>query len=155
MHRRFVAKALIRLVIQFPRSSMSCNKHPSSLPTPSPLSLPYPPSTRQVAAILRDNKIADFVDPDLKKLGFETAEVAQMLQVALLCMKHEAAERPSMDDVAKMLSGRDLAGKWAQWQEEAAKMSGEEVLAVVNTPSIWENTTTGISLDAFNLTGPR
>lgn len=78
-----------------------------------------------------------------------------MLQVALLCMQHEPSDRPTMDDVAKMLSGHDLAGKWAKWQEEAAKMSGEEVLAVVNTPAIWENTTTGISLDAFNLTGPR
>ena len=147
--QRFVAKESIELEFQF-----SFPWHVLTLFLPRPLTPSLLPRS-QTAAILRDNKLASFVDPDLKKLGFEAAEVAQMLQVALLCMKPEAAERPSMDDVAKMLSGRDLAGKWAQWQEEAAKMSGEEVMAVVNTPSIWENTTTGISLDAFNLTGPR
>ncbi|CAI7870770.1 unnamed protein product [Closterium sp. NIES-53] len=108
-----------------------------------------------VANMLRDGKIPEFVDNDLTRLGYDEADVAKMLQVALLCMKHDAVDRPTMDEVAKMLSGKALADKWEKWQEEAAKMSGEDVLAVVNTPAIWENTTTGISLDAFNLSGPR
>nr|BAF79963.1 receptor-like kinase [Closterium ehrenbergii] len=108
-----------------------------------------------VANMLRDGKLAEFIDKDLVKLGYDEVEAAKMLQVALLCMKPEAADRPMMDDVAKMLSGRALADKWEKWQEEAAKMSGEDVMAVVNTPAIWENTTTGISLEAFNLSGPR
>ncbi|CAI5493341.1 unnamed protein product [Closterium sp. Naga37s-1] len=108
-----------------------------------------------VANMLRDGKIPEFVDNDLTRLGYDEADVAKMLQVALLCMKHDAVDRPTMDEVAKMLSGKALADKWEKWQEEAAKMSGEDVMAVVNTPAIWENTTTGISLDAFNLSGPR
>eukprot|EP00475_Leptophrys_vorax_P022846 TRINITY_DN3108_c0_g1_i1.p1 TRINITY_DN3108_c0_g1~~TRINITY_DN3108_c0_g1_i1.p1 ORF type:complete len:633 (-),score=70.43 TRINITY_DN3108_c0_g1_i1:459-2357(-) len=108
-----------------------------------------------VANMLRDGKVPEFVDTDLTRMGFEEGEVAKMLQVALLCMQHEPDDRPTMDEVAKMLSGKQLADKWAKWQEEAAKMSGEDVMAVVNTPAIWENTTTGISLEAFNLSGPR
>ncbi|GJP56102.1 hypothetical protein CLOM_g15158 [Closterium sp. NIES-68] len=105
--------------------------------------------------MLRDGKIHEFVDNDLTKPGYDEADVAKVLQVALLCMKHDAVDRPTMDEVAKMLSGKALADKWENWQEEAAKMSGEDVMAVVNTPAIWENSTTGISLDAFNLSGPR
>ncbi|CAI5993391.1 unnamed protein product [Closterium sp. NIES-65] len=95
-----------------------------------------------VANMLRDGKIPEFVDNDLTRLGYDEADVAKMLQVALLCMKHDAVDRPTMDEVAKMLSGKALADKWEKWQEEAAKMSGEDVMAVVNTPAIWENTTT-------------
>lgn len=108
-----------------------------------------------VADILREKKVRKILDPEMEISEKEEVEVEKMIQVALLCMQNDPSDRPGMDDVAKMLSGKGLAEKWAQWQVEAGNMRAEDLMTVVNTPAIWDNTTTGISLDAFQLSGPR
>ncbi|GJP56100.1 hypothetical protein CLOM_g15156 [Closterium sp. NIES-68] len=110
-----------------------------------------------VSRLLVEGKADVLVDSEVKKGdgGLDMAQVEQVLHVALLCLKNDPAERPTMEDVAKMVSGSELTEKWQQWQAEAGAMRAEDLMAVVKNPSLWENTTTGISLDAFNVSGPR
>eukprot|EP00475_Leptophrys_vorax_P001641 TRINITY_DN10901_c0_g1_i2.p1 TRINITY_DN10901_c0_g1~~TRINITY_DN10901_c0_g1_i2.p1 ORF type:complete len:631 (-),score=52.25 TRINITY_DN10901_c0_g1_i2:135-2027(-) len=112
-----------------------------------------------VASLVLDKRLEELVDTDLQPGkeagGFDVTDVEKMVQVALLCLKNDPNERPIMEEVAKMLSGSELTEKWQQWQAEAGAMRAEDLMAVVKQPSLWENTTTGISLDAFNVSGPR
>eukprot|EP00270_Netrium_digitus_P017516 TRINITY_DN643_c0_g2_i2.p1 TRINITY_DN643_c0_g2~~TRINITY_DN643_c0_g2_i2.p1 ORF type:complete len:199 (+),score=45.35 TRINITY_DN643_c0_g2_i2:127-723(+) len=79
--------------------------------------------------------------------------------VALMCMAQDPANRPTMTEVTKMLSVRELAEKWGQWQAEASVSKDEEDLIGIakQKPSadIWKNNTTAISLSDFELTSPR
>lgn len=112
-----------------------------------------------VSRLVLDKRVEELVDGELqpgKEAGkFDVADVAKVVQVALLCLKNDPRDRPGMEDVAKMLSGSELTEKWQQWQAEAGAMRAEDLMAVVNQPALWESTTTGISLDAFNVSGPR
>ncbi|CAI7870775.1 unnamed protein product [Closterium sp. NIES-53] len=110
-----------------------------------------------VSRLLVEGKADVLVDAEVKKAegAVDMGQVEKILQVALLCLKNDPAERPTMEDVAKMVAGSELTEKWQQWQAEAGAMRAEDLMAVVKNPSLWENTTTGISLEAFNVTGPR
>lgn len=59
------------------------------------------------------------------------------------------------EQVSGMLSeGQGLAGNWADWQEEAAKLTGEEIMKDISNPVIWDGTSTGVQLDPSTLQGP-
>lgn len=55
------------------------------------------------------------VDPDMTE--YDVQEVEQMIQVALLCTQGSPEDRPSMDEVVRMLSGEGLAERWEEWQQ--------------------------------------
>lgn len=159
--------------------------------------------------------MAELVDKELELDDAQNrGEVVKMLQVALLCMQNEAHDRPTMEEVAKMLSGKGLAEKWQKWQvslpplhlpslrpcchlcssswslwqaqrrplgslliasgvlklqglkvfllpactasqAEAGNIKAEDLLQIVNTPGIWNNLSTGVSLEGFGVQGPR
>ena len=56
------------------------------------------------------------VDPDLKS-NYETHEVEQLIQVALLCTQSSPMDRPKMSEVVRMLEGDGLAERWEEWQQ--------------------------------------
>ncbi|CAI5936966.1 unnamed protein product [Closterium sp. NIES-65] len=75
-------------------------------------------SLLQVSQLLVEGKADVLVDPEVKKAegAVDMGQVEKMLQVALLCLKNDPAERPTMEDVAKMVAGSELTEKWQQWQ---------------------------------------
>eukprot|EP00270_Netrium_digitus_P017515 TRINITY_DN643_c0_g2_i1.p1 TRINITY_DN643_c0_g2~~TRINITY_DN643_c0_g2_i1.p1 ORF type:complete len:618 (+),score=200.50 TRINITY_DN643_c0_g2_i1:127-1980(+) len=112
-----------------------------------------------VQTLIKDGKVSYLVDRELKPEEYNVKEVEKMLQVALMCMAQDPANRPTMTEVTKMLSVRELAEKWGQWQAEASVSKDEEDLIGIakQKPSadIWKNNTTAISLSDFELTSPR
>ncbi|KAJ0470086.1 putative non-specific serine/threonine protein kinase [Helianthus annuus] len=56
------------------------------------------------------------VDPDLET-NYIDSEVAQLIQVALLCTQGSPMDRPKMSDVVRMLEGDGLAERWDEWQK--------------------------------------
>lgn len=66
----------------------------------------------QVKKIQQEKKIELLVDRGLGT-NFDSIEVGEMLQVALLCTQYLPAHRPRMSEVVRMLEGDGLAEKWA------------------------------------------
>ncbi|CAI5484779.1 unnamed protein product, partial [Closterium sp. Yama58-4] len=101
--------ALLCLLLLPPIYSLPlCALHPLSLGA----------SCLQVSRLLVEGKADVLVDPEVKKPegAVDMGQVEKMLQVALLCLKNDPAERPTMEDVAKMVAGSELTEKWQQWQ---------------------------------------
>ncbi|KAL3535238.1 hypothetical protein ACH5RR_003699 [Cinchona calisaya] len=64
-----------------------------------------------VKKIHQEKKIEFLVDSVLGS-NYDRIEVAEMLQVALLCTQYLPVHRPKMPDVVRMLEGEGLAEKW-------------------------------------------
>ncbi|CAI5525910.1 unnamed protein product, partial [Closterium sp. Naga37s-1] len=75
-------------------------------------------SPQHVSRLLVEGKADVLVDAEVKKAegAVDMGQVEKILQVALLCLKNDPAERPTMEDVAKMVAGSELTEKWQQWQ---------------------------------------
>lgn len=56
------------------------------------------------------------VDHDLGP-HYDRIEVAEMVQVALLCTQFQPSHRPKMSEVVRMLEGEGLAERWEEWQQ--------------------------------------
>ncbi|KAG8367642.1 hypothetical protein BUALT_Bualt16G0094200 [Buddleja alternifolia] len=65
-----------------------------------------------VKKIQHEKKIELVVDRELG-INYDSIEVGEMLQVALLCTQYLPAHRPKMSEVVRMLEGDGLAEKWA------------------------------------------
>lgn len=59
----------------------------------------------------QEKRVELLVDPDLGPT-YDRIEVAEMVQVALLCTQYLPAHRPKMSEVVRMLEGDGLADKW-------------------------------------------
>ncbi|XP_071708402.1 probable LRR receptor-like serine/threonine-protein kinase At5g63710 [Rutidosis leptorrhynchoides] len=68
-----------------------------------------------IKKLLREMRIADIVDPNLTV--YDSKEVENMLQVALLCTQGSPDERPKMGEVIHMLRGQDIAERWEEWEK--------------------------------------
>ncbi|MQL88454.1 hypothetical protein Taro_021010 [Colocasia esculenta] len=60
----------------------------------------------------QEKKLDLLVDPDLRG-SYDRIEVAEMVQIALLCTQYLPASRPRMSEVLRMLEGDGLAERWA------------------------------------------
>lgn len=69
----------------------------------------------QVKKLLRENRLDDIVDGNLKT--YDRKEVETIIQVALLCAQNSPEDRPTMAEVVKMLQGEGLAERWAEWEQ--------------------------------------
>ncbi|XP_037463926.1 putative cysteine-rich receptor-like protein kinase 20 [Triticum dicoccoides] len=58
---------------------------------------------RDAWRLWKDRRLHELVDPSLGN-GYEVAEITQCAQVALLCAQEDPADRPTMTDIAAMLS---------------------------------------------------
>lgn len=68
-----------------------------------------------VKKLQHEKRLDMIVDPDMTE--YDVQEVEQMIQVALLCTQGSPEDRPSMDEVVRMLSGEGLAERWEEWQQ--------------------------------------
>lgn len=69
-------------------------------------------NTFQVKKIQEEKKFELLVDKELG-MKYDSIEVGEMLQVALLCTQYLPGHRPKMSDIVRMLEGDGLAEKWA------------------------------------------
>lgn len=70
-----------------------------------------------------------------KELGnnYDSIEVGEMLQVALLCTQYLPSHRPRMSDVVRMLEGDGLAEKWAashNYVHASANLFGHNIKSI-------------------------
>ncbi|GKV11133.1 hypothetical protein SLEP1_g22415 [Rubroshorea leprosula] len=70
-----------------------------------------------VKGLLKDKKLETLVDSDLQDAHMQD-EVAELIQLALLCTRADPANRPKMSEVVRMLEGNGLAERWEEWQQE-------------------------------------
>nr|APU94860.1 leucine-rich repeat receptor-like protein kinase [Pohlia nutans] len=91
------------------------------------------------------------VDADLKSM-YNSLELEEMVQVALLCTQVLPSGRPKMLDVVRMLEGDGLAERWEQWREVESRRSREALLprryCELVEDSSWD-------IEAIQLSGPR
>ncbi|CAL9087362.1 unnamed protein product [Musa acuminata var. zebrina] len=64
-----------------------------------------------VRKVYQERKLDLLVDRDLGS-SYDRIEVAEMVQVALLCTQYLPSHRPKMSEVVRMLEGDGLADKW-------------------------------------------
>ncbi|KAJ4839788.1 hypothetical protein Tsubulata_033809 [Turnera subulata] len=69
-----------------------------------------------IKKLLRENRLDDIVDRNLKT-NYDRKEVETIIQVALLCTQSSPEDRPAMAEVVKMLQGKGLAERWAEWEQ--------------------------------------
>ncbi|RWW54561.1 hypothetical protein BHE74_00038844 [Ensete ventricosum] len=67
--------------------------------------------TSDVRKVYQERKLDLLVDRDLGS-SYDRIEVAEMVQVALLCAQYLPSHRPKMSEVVRMLEGDGLADKW-------------------------------------------
>lgn len=82
--------------------------------------------------------------------NYVDAEVESLIQVALLCTRGTARERPKMSEVVRMLEGDGLAERWEEWQK--VELVKEDKPFTVNNGWIVDSTD---NLHPVELSGPR
>lgn len=85
--------------------------------------------------------------------SFDMVELAEMVQVALLCTQFNPSHRPKMSDVLRMLEGDGLAEKWEASQKvETPRNRAFENRAQRYSDFIEESS---LVIEAMELSGPR
>ncbi|KAG8640129.1 protein NSP-INTERACTING KINASE 3 isoform X2 [Manihot esculenta] len=105
-----------------------------------------------VKKLHQEGKLNVLVDKDLKG-NFDRIELAEMVQVALLCTQFNPSHRPKMSEVLKMLEGDGLAEKW----EASQKVETPRFRSFENHPQKYSDFIEESSLvvEAMELSGPR
>ncbi|PKA55166.1 Protein NSP-interacting kinase 3 [Apostasia shenzhenica] len=99
-----------------------------------------------------ENKLSLMVDKDLKS-SYDSIELEEMVQVALLCTQYHPAHRPKMSEVVRMLEGDGLAERWEASQKldtpkpRSAEQPPPQYLDFVDDSSL--------AVEAIELSGPR
>lgn len=105
-----------------------------------------------VKGLLQARKLEMIVDPSLEK-NYTEAEVESLIQIALLCSHGDAAERPKMSEVVRMLEGDGPAERWEEWQKiEVVKRESQTSDNSGKREWIFDSTH---NLVAVELSGPR
>lgn len=104
-----------------------------------------------VKKLQAEKRLDLLVDAELKS-EYNSLELEEMVQVALLCTQVLPTERPKMLDVVRMLEGDGLAERWEQWREVESRRSREALLprryCELVEDSSWD-------IEAIQLSGPR
>lgn len=88
----------------------------------------------QIKKLLRENRLDDIVDGNLKT--YDRKEVETIVQVALLCTNSSPEGRPKMEEVVKMLRGIGLAERWAKWEQLEDAMN-QDLAVLMSQQYIW------------------
>ena len=93
------------------------------------------------------------VDKDLRN-SFDMVELAEMVQVALLCTQFNPSHRPKISDVLRMLEGDGLAEKWEASQKVETPRNHR---AFENCPQRYSDfiEESSLVIEAMELSGPR
>ena len=90
--------------------------------------------------------------------NYDSAELEEIVQIALLCIMYRPCHRPKMSEIVKMLEGGDggVAEKWESVkniEDPNPDWSPEFVSIGINYDD--ENQRNSIELQAIELSGPR
>ncbi|XP_062230254.1 protein NSP-INTERACTING KINASE 3-like [Phragmites australis] len=104
--------------------------------------------------LLEQNQLTSFVDKKLTN-NYDSAELEEMVQIALLCTMYNPDHRPRMSEVVRMLEGGDgVAEKWEALKdvEEPNPDSPGYLFPPIDYD---EDRSSSIELQAVELSGPR
>ncbi|OEL26548.1 Protein NSP-INTERACTING KINASE 3 [Dichanthelium oligosanthes] len=103
--------------------------------------------------LLEQNQLSSFADKKLRN-NYDSAELEEMVQIALLCTRYNPKHRPRMFEVVTMLEGGDgVAEKWEAMKNVEDPDPDEFVYRAIN--SYYEDQSNSIELEAIELSGPR
>lgn len=94
------------------------------------------------------------VDKDMKN-EYDTIELEEMVQVALLCTQYHPSHRPKMSEVVRMLEGDGLAEKWeaSQTAEPTRYSRANEFSSSERYSDLTDDSS--LLVQAMELSGPR
>eukprot|EP01018_Ginkgo_biloba_P009511 Gb_17558 [translate_table: standard] len=105
-----------------------------------------------VKKLHQEKKLNIMVDKDLK-VNFDSVELEEMVQVALLCTQFHPGYRPKMSEVVRMLEGDGLAERWEASQKvETPRYRGAEFIPRRYSELIEDSS---LVVQAIELSGPR
>ncbi|XP_074274448.1 protein NSP-INTERACTING KINASE 3-like [Silene latifolia] len=99
-----------------------------------------------VKKLHQEGKLNQLVDKDLKS-NYDRVELAEMVQVALLCTQFNPSQRPKMSEVLRMLEGDGLAEKWESETPRSRSGEGQRYSDYIEESSL--------VVEAMELSGPR
>ncbi|KAK4720434.1 hypothetical protein R3W88_010667 [Solanum pinnatisectum] len=107
-----------------------------------------------VSKIQQEKKLDMLVDKDMKN-EYDTIELEEMVQVALLCTQYHPSHRPKMSEVVRMLEGDGLAEKWeASQRAEPTRCSrANEFSSSERYSDLTDDSS--LLVQAMELSGPR
>ena len=107
----------------------------------------------QAKELLEQNHLRLFVDQKLRS-NYDSAELEEMVQIALLCTMYRPCNHPKMSEIVKMLEGGDeVAEKWKAMkniEEPNPDWSSEFVCIGLN---YYKDQCNSIELEAIELSG--
>ncbi|XP_057416952.1 protein NSP-INTERACTING KINASE 3-like [Lotus japonicus] len=105
-----------------------------------------------VKKLHQDGRLNQMVDKDLK-VNFDSIELEEMVQVALLCTQFNPSRRPKMSEVLKMLEGDGLAERW----EASQMIETPRFQSCENKPQRYSDfiEESSLMVEAMELSGPR
>ncbi|KAK4373284.1 hypothetical protein RND71_008668 [Anisodus tanguticus] len=106
-----------------------------------------------VRKIHQEKKLDMLVDKDLKN-DYDSIELEEMVQVALLCTQYHPSHRPKMSEVVRMLEGDGLAEKWeASQRAEPTRCRTNEFSSSERYSDLTDDSS--LLVQAMELSGPR
>ncbi|XP_004236956.1 protein NSP-INTERACTING KINASE 2 [Solanum lycopersicum] len=107
-----------------------------------------------VRKIQQEKRLDMLVDKDMKN-EYDTIELEEMVQVALLCTQYHPSHRPKMSEVVRMLEGDGLAEKWeaSQTAEPTRYSRANEFSSSERYSDLTDDSS--LLVQAMELSGPR
>ncbi|XP_015074283.1 protein NSP-INTERACTING KINASE 2-like [Solanum pennellii] len=107
-----------------------------------------------VRKIQQEKRLDMLVDKDMKN-EYDTIELEEMVQVALLCTQYHPSHRPKMSEVVRMLEGDGLAEKWeaSQRAEPTRYSRANEFSSSERYSDLTDDSS--LLVQAMELSGPR
>ncbi|KAL6553084.1 histidine kinase osmosensor [Orobanche gracilis] len=106
-----------------------------------------------VKKLHQEKKIEDIVDKDLKN-NYDSTELEEIVQVALLCTQYLPGTRPKMSEVVRMLEGDGLAERWEASQRLDSNKYRTQELSLSERYSDLTGDSSVLA-QAIELSGPR
>jgi hypothetical protein len=102
--------------------------------------------------LLEQNQLSLFADQKLRS-SYDSAELEEMVQIALLCAMYKRCHQPKMSEIVKMLEGDGVAKKWEAMkniEEPNPDLPSEFVWIGIN---YYEDQCNSIELQTIELSG--
>ncbi|PAN17495.1 hypothetical protein PAHAL_3G135900 [Panicum hallii] len=101
--------------------------------------------------LLEQNQLSSFADKKLRN-NYDSVELEEMVQIALLCTMYSPKDRPRMSEVVAMLEGDGVAEKWEAVKNVEEPNPEDLKYRAINYD---EDQCSSTELQAVELSGPR
>jgi hypothetical protein len=105
----------------------------------------------QAKELLEQNQLSSFADKKLRN-NYDSVELEEMVQIALLCTMYSPKDRPRMSEVVAMLEGDGVAEKWEAVKNVEEPNPEDLKYRAINYD---EDQCSSTELQAVELSGPR